>query len=437
MFEKYRGKKLLLLAGIGSHCKVVEAAKEMQVYTIVTDYLNNSPAKIIADESLMLSILDVDNIVDYCKTNCIDGVMSFCVDPASKPLQEINEKLGIPNIGTVEQVLALTNKRVFKNLCIQSDVDVIPEYSFDEIIGGNGVYPILVKPVDSRGSRGALVCKNMDEFLNALPLARAASSNGETIVEKYMGSNQDLTITYLVKDGEPHLISIGDRYSGKAEDNLERQLVCTIQPSRFTEMYLDKVNDRVIKMIRDLGIRNAPVFMQGFVDDDTVRMYDPGIRFPGNEYERIFTKATGINPMKSMISYFLSGEMENYGDKYNGSYYLNGLCAIQYMINVGPGTISTFKGLNVIASHPYVVDVQQKRNVGERIFSTGDINHRVGEISILIEKDPERMKEVIRFIQSNLIILDEFGNDMIISPFDSNKLDELYNQQWFKMGGMD
>ena len=44
-----QGKKLLILGGAAVHCKVVEAARAMGVYTIVTDYLENSPAKLIAD----------------------------------------------------------------------------------------------------------------------------------------------------------------------------------------------------------------------------------------------------------------------------------------------------------------------------------------------------------------------------------------------------
>ncbi len=36
---------MLILAGATVHCKVVEAAKAMGVYTIVTDYLESSPEK--------------------------------------------------------------------------------------------------------------------------------------------------------------------------------------------------------------------------------------------------------------------------------------------------------------------------------------------------------------------------------------------------------
>ena len=82
MIQDLKGKKLLILAGAGVHSKVVRAAKEMGIYTIVTDYLVDSPAKLIADESWMYSITDVDEIVERCKQNHVDGVINFCIDPA-------------------------------------------------------------------------------------------------------------------------------------------------------------------------------------------------------------------------------------------------------------------------------------------------------------------------------------------------------------------
>lgn len=420
------GKKLLLLGGAGPHCKVVESAKEMGIYTAVADYLTDSPAKQIADEEILANIFDVDLLTEYGKKKQIDGVLGFCLDPTQRPAREIAERLGLPVFGTKEQVLALTDKKVFKQVCVETGVDIIPEYTEEDILNDQIEYPVLVKPTDSRGSRGSAVCYSKDELLAALPNARKESSDNGVIIEKYMGGHQDLTISYVVKNGEPTLVSIGDRYSGRREDNLERQLSCTFQPSRYAKMYMEKVNDRVVHMIKSLGIKNAPVFFQGFVDGDTVRMYDPGIRFPGNEYERIYKKAVGIDLMKSIISYVVGDEINDYDGALQGSYDLNGKCAIQYMINVRQGKITVFEGLEEIAKHSNVIDVQQRHFVGSVIEETGDIRHRAGEISMLVDRDPKRIREMIQYVQSQLKILDEYGNNMIISPINVNMIESNY-----------
>lgn len=424
------GKKLLILAGVNIHNKVVEAARDMGIHTIVADYLPDSPAKALADESLLYNIYDTDALVAWGRENYIDGVINFCCDPATRPAQEIAERLDLPMFGNKEQTHILTSKPAFKQFCVENNVDVIQQYTLEDVENGKVTYPVMVKPTDSRGSRGVVVCNNANEAYAAIENARGESSDGTVLIERYMGGHMDLTISYLVKDGEPTLVSLGDRYPGDKRDNLDRQLACTIQPSKYLGMYLEKVNDRVIAMIKKIGIQNGPVFMQGFEDGDTVRMYDPGIRFPGNEYERIYRDATGIDLMKSIISYCVGGEILDYDRAADASYELNGKCAMQYMISVKAGQIASYKGLDEIAQHPNVVDVKQKHFVGDVIESTGDARHRVGEISVLVDRDPERMADVIRFIQSRLEILSTEGENMIISPFDVNIIYNNYGGQY-------
>lgn len=83
-------KKILILGGTAQQIKLVEAAKKMGVYTIVTDYLVDSPAKKVADEAWMLNIKDVDQIVERCKQEQVNafavkfkGVSSACFGDAS------------------------------------------------------------------------------------------------------------------------------------------------------------------------------------------------------------------------------------------------------------------------------------------------------------------------------------------------------------------
>ncbi len=419
-----KGKKLLVLGGAGVHCKVVEAAKAMGVYTIVADYLpvQDSPAKQIADENVLISILDVDAIVEYCKQNHIDGVINFCNDPAQKAHQQICERLGLPCYGNADQVLKLTNKQEFKKMCMENGVDIIPTYQEDELLAHKVSYPVMVKPVDSRGSRGVVVCKNYEEAVVALAKAKKESSNGKAIIEKYMGGKQDFSMTYIFINGEAHLIRTADRFLGNVADGLGRQCICSISPSRQSKMYKSNVDTRVVKMLQNLGIQNAPVFMQGFIDGDTVRFYDPGIRFPGADYEKLFAKATGINPMKIMVTYALTGVMGSYEGDLQEGYRLAGKCSIQLLICARQGKIATFEGLEKIAELPEVVSIAQKAFVGEEIPASGDVKQRICEVVILVENKTCIIKDIIKKVQSMLVVQDEDGTNMLISQFDTNCL---------------
>jgi len=428
--KKFQNKKLLILAGQDVHRKIVEAAKELGCYTIVADYLENSSAKKIADEASMISIVEVDQIVDFCKKNKVDGIVNCCNDLASKIVQQVNEIMGWPNIGTFEQVQIMTNKGLFKKKCIENNVDVVEEYSEDDVRNGLIKFPVLVKPIDSRGSRGSTICDNVEDLEKDILKAKDASSSGKVLIERYMGGHQELSITYMIIDGNPILISVGDRHSGRREDNVDKILSCMIQPSWAIDLYLKNVDEKVKGMLKSIGLKNTVVFMQGFVDGDTIRMFDPAIRFPGNEYERVFTKANGINPMDSIISYSLTGKMEDFNGKYEGSYDLNGKVAVQYMINCRPGTISKFIGVEKIEKHPNIIYVGHKYDIGAVIKNTGDTNHRVFDISFLVERNVDSVNEVVDFVNDTLQILDENGDDMIVSKFDFRNLSIKYG--WAK-----
>ena len=148
-----QGKRLLFLGGAVQCCKVVEAAKRLGVYTIVTDIKASRPMCEIADEILPYSVKDVEGIADWCSNNHVDGIMNLCIDAAQKVQEQLCRKFGFPCYGTAEQVFALTNKEEFKRTCSLYGIDTIPKYEEDDIAKGTIEYPVLVKPAESSGSR--------------------------------------------------------------------------------------------------------------------------------------------------------------------------------------------------------------------------------------------------------------------------------------------
>lgn len=418
----FTGKKLLILCGNVVHVKVVEAAKEMGIYTIVTDGLPlmSAPAKQIADEALYIDVLDVEGIVKYCRDNHVDGVINFCNDIAQRPFQQICEKLNLPCFGNAEQFYTLTDKNAFKEMCLKHGIDVIKQYDESDIENDGIDYPVLVKPVDSRGSRGQAVCYSENDLKTALEIAKKESSNGKAIIEKYMRGKQDFSMSYIFKDGKAYLTRTGDRYLGDEKDGLNKQCIGSVSPSRNTQLYLDKVHSRVVKAMQEIGLKNAPVFMQGFIDGQTVRFYDPGLRLPGTEYENLLYRATGINLMKELIAVCLGGQINDYGGDLANAYKLNGKVSVQLLVSAKGGTISAFDGLEEIKQHPSVVTVAQRYSVGETVPQTGDVKQRICEIVIL--EDREKAKDTVKWIQSRLIVLDEHKNNMLVSQFNPEVL---------------
>ena len=416
------GKKLLILAGAGVHSKVVRTAKEMGIYTIVTDYLTDSPAKLLADEAWMYSITDVDAIVARCKEENVDGVLSVCIDPAQKPYQQICEKLGLPFYATKEQFEIMTDKRKFKDFCAANRVDVITEYSEDDIYNDKVQYPVFIKPTDSRGSRGQFVCYNKEEAIQAIPHSKEYSTDGTFICETYMHGKQDIGSAFFVVNGEPYLVKFGDRFLGSEEDNLQKQVICTRLPSSFAPQFTKDVMPKVKAMIQSLGIQFGPVFLQGFVDGDTVRYYDPALRMPGGDYDLILKEVTGFDTVKSLIYFSLTGDTATcFGDPTN-CFNLNNGTALLITISVKAETINKIVGFEEILNHPNVIYGRQIIGVGEEIENNGDISQRVAAFGFYVPHG-HSAKNMIDFIYDTYKVLNPQGEDMIISKFNTALLD--------------
>lgn len=417
-FKELYGKKLLILAGADVHIKIVKAAKELGVYTIVTDYLdpNDSPAKQIADEYWMLNITDVEAIVKKCQEEQVDGVLTFCIDPAQIPYQQICEKLKVPCYGTKEQFEILTNKKLFKDYCRKHGVDVVPEYTLSDIENRKVDFPVLVKPSESRGSRGQKVCYNYEEIQSAIEIAQIESNDGNFLVERYMLGKQDMSFSYIIINSVPYLLKIGDRYLGKIEDNLDRQHIATILPSLNAEYYRKEVEPKIIKMIQSLGITFGAIFLQGFWDEGRVYMYDPGMRFPGGDFDIVLKQATGFDNMKSFVRFALTGDINSQQGNPIDAYKLEGHNCLILSVTSRPGKIAVFTGIDKIISNKHVFSVCQRYKVGEIVPNSGDIKQRVAEFVAYLP-DRSSIVEFLSFVYSNLKIIDDNGNDMIVSKF--------------------
>lgn len=411
-----KGKKLLILAGASLHIKIVKAAKELGVYTIVTDNLKpeDSPAKLIADEFWMNNIFDIDNIVQKCKEEKVDGVIAFCIDPTQIPYQRICEKLNVPCYGSKEQFRIFTNKQLFKDFCKRYNVNVIPEYSRNDIINNNVNYPVLVKPTDSRGSRGINICYNKEETLKAITIASNESSNKGVIIEQYFNDADDMSFAYMVVNKIPYLVKIGDRILGDKKDNLQCQQMAAILPSKYKQKYIELVEPNIKEMIKGLGLEFGAVFLQGFWKDDKVYMYDPGLRFPGTDFDVVTKKVTGFDAMKSFVRFALTGDIKScYGD-INLAYNYNDKFCLILSVSIKAGEIDIIEGIDEIVKHPYVIDYYQRYRKGDVILNSGDIRQRALEFVTYIPSYIE-IKSFIKYVYKTLKIIDTNGDDMIVS----------------------
>lgn len=413
-------KRLLILGGANQHVKLVKAAKSLGIYTIVADYLNNSPAKLICDEPWLIDIFDTEKLVERCRKEPIDGVIAGFLDPCQIPYFKLCQRLDLPCYGSERQFHNFTNKKAFKAMCQENNVGFIHDYGVQDVISSNLEYPVYVKPVDSRGSRGQSICWSKEQISKAIEEAKKNSSDSDYIIEQYMDDCDEFQVTYFVIDGKPFLERTVDSYKGSEKYGLNKVVNCSISPSRLTESYIKSAHPYVMRMIENMGIKNGPVFMQGFHRKGEFYFFDPGLRFPGVEYELIVKGITGVDFMSLLVRFALTGDFGiqdfNEGDvlRLNGKY-----GAILFPV-LRDGRISAINGVEQFLLNPKVVSYNTRYSIGDVVDWTADVNQRFAEIDIVGDSFND-ITNCITTFNKIVNVLDEKGNNMLFDSVDTSK----------------
>ena len=113
-----KGKRLLIVGGVNNLDDLILLAHRNGVFVGVTDYNKDTYLKELADAAYQVNALDVDAVVELCKTEKFDGVISNFVDMLLPYVTEISNKLGYNVPYTVDQLRLSTDKKYFKKKCL-------------------------------------------------------------------------------------------------------------------------------------------------------------------------------------------------------------------------------------------------------------------------------------------------------------------------------
>jgi biotin carboxylase len=419
------GKKILVLGGkpIGS-CDIVNYAKELGVHSIVTDFLTQekSPAKKISDEFWNISTSEIEKLREAIVNNKVDAVFTGSHDFNIRMACEICSLVGLPFYATEDQLLKTTLKSFYKKLFQSYNIPVVPEFYIDQNFNKDDLkkikYPVLIKPADGTGGNGISICKKESDLKNNFQKAIQFSLSKKVIVEKYINA-KEVTIFYIIQNGEIYLSAMADRFTSIGIENLVPLPVAYIFPSKHLQNYLKFSNEKVIEAFRSLGLKNGMLFIQSFVDEDKFIFYDIGFRLTGTQEYNIIEEICGYNPLKMLVDFSLTGQMgvENISHLVDPYFKGKYACIITFLCK--PCTVGEFVGIDKISIFPEVIKVVVNHNIGDIIpeSAIGTLNQIILRV-FAITDSKSKMKKLITSIISNIDILSETGNSVLLPAFD-------------------
>ncbi len=277
-------KKILLLGGSAQQIIAINTAKRLGYYTVLCDFLTDNPGQYEADKFYLVSTTDKDAVLEVAQKEKIDGVLAYASDPAAPTAAYVAEMMGLPG-SPYESVEILCTKDRFRDFLRNHgfNTPVAKGYSDKNVNQADFRLPVIVKPVDSSGSKGATVLHSWKDLDSAMNFAFSFSRSHRVIIEEFIEKKHEYLIggDIFVADGQVILWGLLNCH----RDNRVNPLVPV---GKSYPLLLEKkdeiaVRDTLQKMVDKLGIRFGSVNVELIVDkNNRVWPIDVGPRAGGN-----------------------------------------------------------------------------------------------------------------------------------------------------------
>lgn len=414
-----QGKKILFLGASTYFYEAAMYAKEKGAYIIAVDKRPKEECvvKQIADEEYLLDTTDIKSIKDLVIEKNIDGIYPGASEVNIPIAIKVANETGIAKYCEENQWEMATNKAIFKNVCRKFNVPVTPVFDVIEPIDKEQIsklkFPIVTKPVDNNGSTGISICEKADDFVKAYKKAKEASKCGEVLVEKKMNFENSLIAHYTAQDGEVIFCGLTDKKSKKINKDSAPVMSIQYMPSKLTGKFKEKVNEKIINMLKGIDIKYGPIWIEVFYDGEEFALNEIGYRYGGSLTYYPVDYFFGINQMHLLINYLATGKPLY--DDFKNIKEISKRETHEYCIlpmQVKHGKIKAINGLEELLKEKFVYAFIQSHIVNDVIEETGTTHQVFGYIHLVAE-NRKQLIEYINHVKNSIKILDENNENML------------------------
>lgn len=293
--------KILILGGGFQQLPAIRKAHELGLTVLLADYLPDAPGRREADQSFLISTRDKDKILELARKEDVDGILAFASDPAEETAAYVAEKMGLPG-GMYAAAGILGNKRKFREFLAMHRIPAPRHFPMD-YPESDLPYPVVVKPLDSSGSKGVTILRSYDagRLLRAYRAAVSCSLSGQAMVEEYIpyGYRHLIGGDVIVRDGNVILYGLMDciREEGK---NL---VPCgKIYPCGAGDEVKVRIARIMQTVINGLSITDAEMNVEFIAGKDgEVYPIEIALRCGGNGIPQLLSDATVIDWIREEV----------------------------------------------------------------------------------------------------------------------------------------
>lgn len=294
-------KKLMLLGGLRYLLPIIEEAHKLGVYVITADYLPDNIAHKYSDEYCNVSIIDKDAVLEAAQELKIDGILSHAVDPGVVSAAYVAEKMGLPFQCSYKAACILQDKHLFRQFLSENGFNCPNAKGYNHIEEAlKDVdyfnWPVIVKPVDSAGSKGVSKVDNPKRLHNAVEYALSESHNGYFIIEDFL-EKQGFSV-----GSESFVVNGKLLYNGFYDQYFDKNVVnpftpsAEVWPSVMEQKYQNEIKSELQRLFTLLGVTTGLFNVECRVcTNGKVYLMEVSPRAGGNRLAEMLNYAADVN----------------------------------------------------------------------------------------------------------------------------------------------
>lgn len=394
-------KRILLLGGSYFQVPSILAAKKMGYHVITCDYVPENPGHQYADEYYNVSTTDKELVLELAERLKIDGIVAYASDPAAPTAAYVAEKLKLPG-NPYQSVKILAEKDLYRDFLLQNRFNLPKSMGFKTLADvlleiDNFSFPIMVKPVDSSGSKGVRKISSDSELVGAFEYAMSFSRKKRIVIEEYLEKKgPQIHGDVFVCGGKLCFCYLGDHHFDKKINPFVPY--STTLPSSHSEDVLSRIELELQRLFSLLNIKHGAFNIEVRIDEnDRIFLMEIGPRNGGNFVPQLEQHASGFNMVNATVEVAMGNKVIADDIQKNGffAYYVlhSDRDGLLKKIN-----ISSDLADNVLEKHIFI-------HTGESVMSFQGSNASIG-ILLLQFSSRDEMLEMInnsaKFIQVEL-----------------------------------
>lgn len=377
-------KTLLIVCGGIEAIHGIELAKKRGLHVVVSDMDPEAPGMKAADDALVASTYDIDETVNAARhyndtVRKIDGVMCLGAD-VPRTVASVAKALNLPGISEASAFLA-ADKLAMKQ---QFSKDGVPAPWFQPICDPNDLSkvvsqrktPLVIKPADSRGSRGVQRIDASSDLTLAYDRAYRESPTNRVMVEEYLDGPQ-ISTESIILDG----IAYTPGFSDRNYEYLERYAPFFIEnggdlPSHLPPQQQSDIQELVERAAQSLGIKNGNVKGDIVVHDGKAYVIELAARLSGGYFCTLeIPMNTGVDFVGNVIKMALGEAVRPEDLKPTFSHPI----AQRYKF-VSPGRIVDIPNIETVRAMPGVEELMVSASPGDVVRTTENTTARVAMV---------------------------------------------------------